>query len=322
MADNMILHKDSKSFQAAINIASDKLGILPEFIEKDYWITVILKRLFESNYNEDVVFKGGTSLSKGYRLIDRFSEDVDIAVLNVSEISGNKIKNLIRDVEKSISIDLTEIENHPMSSKGSRFRKAFYKYNRLGDSRLYQTISDNIIIEINSFANPFPYEKKEINSLIGISLAMNNQLDLLRKYELLPFKINVLDKRQTLNEKLVSLLRFSFEDNPVDGISGKIRHFYDLHFLLRDKDCKLYIESPEFKKRLDEIWQHDQLTFNEPENWKGKTVNESVLYSNTVEMWDKVKEVYKKELSALAFKTIPDNEEVLKSFLKIMSACV
>lgn len=320
MANNMILHKDLISFQAAINVSSARLGILPEFVEKDYWITIILKRLFESNYKEDVVFKGGTSLSKAYGLIERFSEDVDIAVLNVSKMSGNKVKKLIREVEKSISVDLSEIENHPLSSKGSRFRKAYFNYNRIGDNRLDNAIADNIIIEINSFANPLPYHKREISSLIGLSLTLNNQTDLVRKYELLPFEINVLDKKQTLVEKLVSLLRLSFEENPIDGISGKIRHFYDLHFLLKDKDCKLYIESPEFVRNINEIWLHDQASFNEPEKWKGKTIIDSILYTNTLEIWDRVKEVYRKELSIFSFKPIPDDDDVIESFLTIMSA--
>lgn len=320
MANSMILHKDFNSFQAAINVSSARLGILPEFVEKDYWITIILKRLFESNYKEDVVFKGGTSLSKAYSLIERFSEDVDIAVLNVSKMSGNKVKNLIREVEKSISVDLAEIENHPLSSKGSRFRKAYFNYNRIGDNRLNKAIADNIIIEINSFANPLPYNKREISSFIGLALTLSNQIDLVRKYELLPFEINVLDKRQTLVEKLVSLLRLSFEENPIDGISGKIRHFYDLHFLIKDKDCKLYIESPEFVKNINEIWLHDQESFNEPEKWKGKTIKDSILYTNTLENWDKVREVYRKELQIFAFKPIPDDDDVIESFLKIMSA--
>lgn len=83
----MNLHNDRNSFSAAIQAASDKLEILPVFIEKDYWITIVLKRLSESKFSDRVVFKGGTSLSKGYKLIDRFSEDIDIAVLNVSDLS-------------------------------------------------------------------------------------------------------------------------------------------------------------------------------------------------------------------------------------------
>ncbi len=78
----MILHKDITAFKAAISTASENLKILPVFIEKDFWITLVLKRLADSKYKDKVVFKGGgTSLSKGYKLIQRFSDDVDIASL-------------------------------------------------------------------------------------------------------------------------------------------------------------------------------------------------------------------------------------------------
>lgn len=77
----MNLHKDTKAFQNAIQITGQGLNIAPEFIEKDYWISLILKRLSESKYINSVVFKGGTSLSKGHKLINRFSEDVDVAVI-------------------------------------------------------------------------------------------------------------------------------------------------------------------------------------------------------------------------------------------------
>ena len=87
----MTLHNDYDIFYRAIKETSDSTGIADYFIEKDYWITLVLKRLSESKYVNSVVFKGGTSLSKGFKLINRFSEDVDIAV---------KIKN---DGNKNIS---------------------------------------------------------------------------------------------------------------------------------------------------------------------------------------------------------------------------
>lgn len=315
----MKLHNDKNSLMAAIQAASDKLEILPVFIEKDYWITLVLKRLSESKFNDGVVFKGGTSLSKGFRLIDRFSEDIDIAVLNVSELSGNQVKNLIRDVVRDISVDLTEIPNHLGTSKGSRFRKSYYSFSKTGDARFYESISDKLIIEINSFANPFPYEKREITSLISTALALNNQNDLIKKYELLPFSINVLSKQQTMLEKLVSLFRFSFEENPVKGVSAKIRHFYDLHFLLLDRDCKIFIDSSDFSKQFSEIWQHDQSAFDDPAGWKGKIVSQSLLFNDLHAIWDSIKTTYNRELSNLAFKPIPKEEKVIDSFSYIIT---
>lgn len=314
MEYTMNLHNDRNSFTAAIQAASDRLEILPVFIEKDYWITLVLKRLSAGKFNEGVVFKGGTSLSKGYKLIDRFSEDIDIAVLNVSELLGNQVKNLIRDVVRDISGDLTEIPNHPGTSKGSRFRKSYYTYFKTGDPRFYEGISDKLIIEINSFANPFPYEKREITSLISTSLAMNNQNDLIRKYELFPFSVNVLSRQQTMLEKLVSLFRFSFEENQVAGVSTKIRHFYDLHFLLTDRDCRVFIDSPDFVRQFKEIWQHDQAAFDDPAGWKGKSVSQSPLFNDFPAIWDSVKTTYNRELSGIAFKPIPEEKKIVDSF--------
>ena len=57
-----------------------KSGITAKTIEKDWWVTLTLKALFESPYAKFFIFKGGTSLSKGWKLIERFSEDIDIAL--------------------------------------------------------------------------------------------------------------------------------------------------------------------------------------------------------------------------------------------------
>lgn len=142
----MILHLNKKEFTEAIQAASDYLKISPVFIEKDYWITTVLKQLSESKHADKVVFKGGTSLTKAHKLIQRFSEDVDIAVLDVSELSGNQIKTLIRNVEKAISKDLTEIDVPGVTSKFSKFRKTVFTYPVTGNFKISAGISDKLII--------------------------------------------------------------------------------------------------------------------------------------------------------------------------------
>ncbi len=60
--------------------AAGKLGIAPTIIEKDFWVCEVLRILFQSALKDSLVFKGGTSLSKVYGLIDRFSEDIDLVL--------------------------------------------------------------------------------------------------------------------------------------------------------------------------------------------------------------------------------------------------
>lgn len=55
-------------------------GINQVAIEKDWWVTITLKALFQTDCSESLIFKGGTSLSKGFNIIERFSEDIDLAI--------------------------------------------------------------------------------------------------------------------------------------------------------------------------------------------------------------------------------------------------
>lgn len=91
----MNLHINKKLFKEAILAASQHFNIREVYIEKDYWVTYILHNLANSSLKEKVVFKGGTSLSKVYRLIDRFSEDIDLSVIIEEDMTGNQIKPFI-----------------------------------------------------------------------------------------------------------------------------------------------------------------------------------------------------------------------------------
>ncbi|MDD4525818.1 MAG: nucleotidyl transferase AbiEii/AbiGii toxin family protein [Lachnospiraceae bacterium] len=72
----MYLHKDKDKFRDIVEQVANRTGRSTAVIEKDYYVTLILKLLSEKLNN--CVFKGGTSLSKGFHVINRFSEDIDI----------------------------------------------------------------------------------------------------------------------------------------------------------------------------------------------------------------------------------------------------
>lgn len=175
-----------------------------------------------------------------------------------------------------------------------------------------------MIIEVNSFANPYPYHKLEIRSFITEYLESTGGKKLIEKYKLESFTLNVLDKKQTFLEKIISLLRFSFDKNVNESISSKIRHFYDIHFLLTDKECEEYVRSDKFKVDLKDLVDHDKLAFDEPDGWKEKDINDSPLITSFNKIWDNVKSTYTKEFTALSYDKIPDEEEVRKSFDKIV----
>lgn len=320
----MKLHEDKRLFtdiitKGAIEQAKGGLGIKPQFIEKDYWICNSLRYLSESPYVDYAVFKGGTSLSKAHHIIQRFSEDIDVAIIINEGWSDSKLKSIIRSTEKSMSKGLTEI-NHKQSSKGSRYRKTFYSYPMVNDSRHYVSfISGQILLEINSFANPFPFNKIQINSFIYDYLSLNNRNDLIEEFGLKPFYVNVLDKKTTLTEKLVSLIRFSLSQNPKMELEAKIRHFYDLHCLLQDCECLEYINSEKFGINFCELMKHDREIFEKPSGWQRKEIKDSPLLIDFGTIWSELKKRYETELPLLTYSlAIPKADKIETSINKII----
>ncbi|ALO14739.1 hypothetical protein L21SP5_01075 [Salinivirga cyanobacteriivorans] len=311
----MNLHNQTKLFNDAIQMASIHLEIKPDFIVKDYWITYMLWNLSNYPNRDQVVFKGGTSLSKAYKLINRFSTDVDLAVIQNPEFSGNRIKSEIRKIEKTVAGGLKELEIARLTSKGSRFRKSAYVYpvdDKLKDENF-------VIVETNYFANPYPYEEREIESFIATFLRETGNEKAINDFNLQPFRINVLDRFQTLIEKLVSLIRFSFQEDSLEGVRSKIRHFYDLYYLLETKEGKEFITSANFRERFNNLLLHDQQSFDEPKGWGQYKLNESILVSDFERVWEKLKEAYIKELSIYAYAEIPDEKLIAESFLRLIS---
>ncbi len=89
-----LLRDNADDFAGAIDNAARELQLAAEFVEKDYWVTQVLRALHK-HYGGWFVFKGGTSLSKGYNLIDRFSEDVDILVNPAKDDSAKSREDLL-----------------------------------------------------------------------------------------------------------------------------------------------------------------------------------------------------------------------------------
>jgi hypothetical protein len=178
--------------------------------------------------------------------------------------------------------------------------------------------ANTIIVEINSFANPFPHQKLSMSSMVYDFLVASGNEDYIETYNLNSFEINVLSKEQTLLEKLVSLIRFSFDSNPIESISQKIRHFYDLYYLIQNPQCAEFVESELFRMRFEEILQHDRDIFDEPLNWQQKKLIESPLISDFDSQWIKLKSTYLSELAAYAYRPIPFEGDVAESFKKLI----
>ena len=243
----MKLH-ETEDFKDAILAAAQYMGIPDVFVEKDYWVTLVLYRLARHPNSNKIVFKGGTSLSKAYNLIERFSEDVDLAVTGIAGLNGNQIKSLIDKTSKGlVAVPFEEIAGDPRNSKGSRFRRTAHRYPRLKLMGEFQAASPDLLLEINSFTDPSPIIRKSIRSYIGNFFAEKSPENL-KEYELDSFEIQVLGLERTYAEKILSLIRHSYSG--AQPVREKIRHLYDLARLDSCTEIQGLISNPSKLKEV------------------------------------------------------------------------
>lgn len=313
----MKLHNNRMDFINAIQITSEEFGMAPEFVEKDYWICQILQNLSRHQLSDRIVWKGGTSLSKGYGLIKRFSSDVDFAVL-LEGLSHNQQKKLVAKIGHDTTSDLDELDMPEQTIKNNRFRKTFHGYNSVLTRKRESLnfLGSHVIVEINTYGNPYPYVRRKIKPFITEMMENRGLSSLIEELDMMPFELNVLDKRRTMCEKVVSLIRFSFEDDALAGVSSKVRHFYDLYYLMQDDECKEYFAS-EFPEDLLALIAHDKAEFDRPPLWKTSDIRTSPLFVDFQNVWKMVSPVYISEVGALSYGTIPSSDEIYKEVTRL-----
>lgn len=228
----MKLHENKTLFRQAVQFTSDKMEILPIYIEKDYWVTYALYTLFNNEIGKETVFKGGTALSKCYSMIERFSEDIDLVVFNREGETSNQLSKKIKTIGKVVDAVLPEVQIDGLTQKRGMNRKTAHSYSKefKGD---YGQVRDVIVIEATWLGYFEPFTTKPIISLVGQMMLDNGQGDIAKDNGLMPFEVRVLEPKRTLCEKIMSLVRFSYDEDPITSLKNKIRHCYDLHQLLR-----------------------------------------------------------------------------------------
>lgn len=220
----MKLHENKEDFFDLIELVAQDYNLDPSIIEKDYWVTRALYLLSQSEMKNYAIFKGGTSLTKCYKDLNRFSEDIDIGVLK-ENLSATAIKKRMKNIEVSMVDKSFEVVSKIADSKTCR--ETEFKYSSLYSNSLNE-LHKHIRFEIMSFLEPTPYEKREVTSFIQDYLYKNELLEAISENNMERFELNVLSLDRTLLEKIVSLIRMSYEEN-LEELKRKTRHLYDVH---------------------------------------------------------------------------------------------
>lgn len=313
----MKLHEDERLFRQAIQATADRLQIRAVYVEKDYWVTLALKDIFSSEVGEDVVFKGGTALSKCFNLIERFSEDIDLVLLRRKGESDSKMKTKLRKVSTRVNEKIPEVAIEGVTNKMGMNRKTAHTYEKVFEED-YGQVRDVIVLESSWLGHFEPFEESEVSSYITQMMLAAGQEDMVTKYSLEPFPVKVLSPQRTICEKIMSLVRFSYEDNPIDVLKMKVRHTYDLHRLLTQPALKEFFDSEEFDKMLNRVARDDVKSFKNNKDWLEHHPSDALFFNHLErEVWSGVVVAYNGAFAAMVYGELPPDNEVLATLVKI-----
>lgn len=218
----MNLHHDREAFEELMIGAANELAIPTSVIEKDYYVTITLKALSEKL--EDMVFKGGTSLTKCYQLLDRFSEDIDISYTAESGIPGDARR---RQLKKAVVATMEELDFPITNLDMTRSRRHYNCYKATYPSMYEQSniLKPELVVETYVALLPFPTEKRMVDNYIYRFLNKINRLDLAETYDLMPFEITTQTIERTLADKVFALCDYYMQGET----ERHSRHLYDIY---------------------------------------------------------------------------------------------
>jgi predicted nucleotidyltransferase component of viral defense system len=308
----MKLHENPKLFKQAIRITADKKELLEIYIEKDYWVTLALYQIFNNQIGEETVFKGGTALSKCWELIERFSEDIDLVVLQKEGETGGQLTKKIKTIGAVVSEVLPEIQVEGLTHKRGMNRKTAHEYKKMFKGNFGQ-VRDFIVVEASWLGSHEPYVQAEVKSYIYEMLEETGGSETIQEYCLEPFTIKALAKERTICEKIMSLVRFSYSDTPIDDLKRKVRHTYDIHKLLEDSEMLEFFKSNQFDEMLIKVAEDDVVSFKNNNSWLAYHPSKSLIFSDLENTWAAMLASYEKDFSRLVYGELPKSEAILKS---------
>ncbi len=214
----MYLHEDKDKFLAVLETISKASKIQANLIEKDYYVSLILKEI--ASYSDKVVFKGGTSLSKAHKVINRFSEDIDVSFSE--HIGASRRKKLKYQIIAPIAPKLgLTISNFDETQSDRDINNYIFEYKPLCNSSTH--IIPAVKVETSLITTAFPFEKKPIGNYIA---EHSNEI-FLSEYGLEPFMMNVQAMERTLIDKVFAICDYYLEKK-----SRRLsRHIYDIYMI-------------------------------------------------------------------------------------------
>lgn len=216
------LHSDREQFRDAIDLAYHQTGVMVQAIEKDYYVTMLLRLLAQKM--PYIVFKGGTSLSKCHKVICRFSEDIDITIDTLlSQGQKKRIKQAIVDSAEELGMTIENLDE-------TRSRRDYNRYVIAYDSVIpmaSDALKAAVLLETSYTAVSFPTVLLPVHSYIG-DMMEQEAPDAIEEYNLNPFEMKVQGIDRTLADKVFAVCDYYLQGK----VAKHSRHLYDIYKLL------------------------------------------------------------------------------------------
>ena len=232
------LHENREEFKNAVLYAAETNKLTPVVVEKDYYVTLILKGLKERL--PFIVFKGGTSLSKCHKVIKRFSEDIDVTIdTKLTQGQMGKVKDGIKAVAEELGLGIPNIDE-------TRSRRSYNKY-----LVTYETVIEDsdvglqptVILETSFAEVSFPTVIIPVHSYLGDMLQIEEP-EMVEAFDLKPFEMKVQGLDRTLADKVFAICDYYLKGD----VRRHSRHIYDIYKLM-----PLVPQTDEFKALVREV---------------------------------------------------------------------
>lgn len=233
------LRSDPDALSALVSQAAEAIGVAEAYVEKDFWATEVLRVASRERVapltsgkfaTVAFLFKGGTSLSRVYRLVERFSEDIDLLAVFPEGVARNARHSILKKVDAEVSAHVGFPGDVSSSETGVK-RYSTYRYPTEHPRGL---LKEGVLLELGSRGGTHPAALHPYRSMVA-----DYAIDLLGEPEdawdeFAPFDVLTLAPERTLLEKLAGLHAMATtEDLPKLRLAG--RHFYDVYRLLGDE---------------------------------------------------------------------------------------
>ncbi|WP_136469025.1 nucleotidyl transferase AbiEii/AbiGii toxin family protein [Flagellimonas onchidii] len=302
-----------------------KTNLPPQAIEKDAWVTLMLRMIFTSGLANHLIFKGGTSLSKAFNLIQRFSEDIDLGIDRQylgfeGDLSKGQIRKLRRACHSFVSKDLSEllrqqliaygvdetlfeiiVENTQVSDQDPETIKVNYQ-SLFGDLPYLPT---RVLIEVSARSLIEPNQEVAIKSIIDEHY---HEADFSEE----EFIVNATNPQKTFLEKLI-LLHEEFQ-KPLEKIRHlrMSRHFYDIGQILNSEYGQAALKNTSLFESI--ITHRSVLTPMKTTDYESMTL-QSLNVIPPKEFLDNYKSDYKEMQSSMIHGDSLDFDVLLKNIM-------